>query len=96
MFLKNFQDKDIYAITGQYIGKVKDIILNLKTGEISKISIAKETAIEKKDEEKNIFEKILESIEVPEEPPRIYKSKDLVTVEFNKVIAIGDIIIINV
>jgi len=95
MFLKNFQDKDIYTITGHYIGKVKDIILNLKTGDISKISLLRTTVTEKQNDEKGIFEKLLTQFEIPEETPQCIK-KELVTIEYSKIISIGDIIIVNI
>jgi sporulation protein YlmC with PRC-barrel domain/predicted RNase H-like HicB family nuclease len=94
MFTNQFLDKNTYTITGHYFGKVKNIILNLETGKVSKISVVTTTDKEKIHEEKGLLERILDPFELPNETPN-YKNKDLVNIGYDKIIAIGDIFIVN-
>jgi sporulation protein YlmC with PRC-barrel domain len=95
MFTKKFQDMDIYTITGHYFGKAKDIILNLKTGNISEISVLIIEDVEKTYEEKGFFEKLVEPFKFPEED-NPYRIKNLVNIDYNRIISFGDVILINI
>ena len=95
MFTRKFQDKDIYTITGHYFGKAKDIILNLKTGKISEVSVLITEKVEKPHSEKGFVEKMLEPFIFPEEDDS-YKSKTLVNIKYNRIISVGDVILINI
>jgi len=68
MFVKKFDNKDIYTITGHYFGKVKDIILNFKTGDISKVSVLRTVNVEKEYIDKGFIGNLLDSFDIPEEP----------------------------
>lgn len=84
---------DIYTNTGHYVGKVEDIVLNIRLGTISKLQVR---AIEQERRPVGIIDQFRETIRgAPEEAHvRAYQS-DLLTVDFDKVQAIGDIMLIN-
>ncbi|KZX16944.1 PRC-barrel domain-containing protein [Methanobrevibacter curvatus] len=84
----------IYTLSGQYIGKINDIYINMKNGTISKLRVK---AIEDTDEKNVGLRSLIGGIIVndeEEQQPKSYK-KDFVTVEYSKVRAVGDIILID-
>lgn len=85
---------DIYTNTGHYVGRVEDIILNIRLGTISKLQVR---AIEHERKPAGVINSFLGSIrgEVPEENDMKSFQNDLLTVDFDKVQAIGDIMLIN-
>ncbi|MCL2116092.1 MAG: PRC-barrel domain-containing protein [Methanobrevibacter sp.] len=94
MLINKFNNKDIFTITGHYFGKVKDIILNLKTGKVSKISVLTHIDFEKIDGNKGILDIIMGSLDFPDETPT-YTREDLLNIEYDKIIAIGDVLLVN-
>ena len=85
---------DIYTNTGHYVGRVEDVILNIRLGTISKLQVR---AIEQERKPAGFVNSFLGSIrgEVPEENNMRSFQNDLLTVDFDKVQAIGDIMLIN-
>ena len=85
---------DIYTNTGHYVGRVEDIILNIRLGTISKLQVR---AIEQERKPAGFVNSFLGSIrgEAPEENDMRSFQHDLLTVDFDKVQAIGDIMLIN-
>ena len=85
---------DIYTNTGHYVGRVEDVILNIRLGTISKLQVR---AIEQQPKPTGIVNQFFGSIrgEVPEENNMRSFQSDLLTVDFDKVQAIGDIMLIN-
>ncbi len=85
---------DIYTNTGHYVGRVEDVILNIRLGTISKLQVR---AIEQERKPAGVINSFLGSIrgEVPEENEMRSFQSDLLTVDFDKVQAIGDIMLIN-
>ena len=85
---------DIYTNTGHYVGRVEDVVLNIRLGTISKLQVR---AIEHERKPTGIVNQFLGSIrgEVPEENDMRSFQNDLLTVDFDKVQAIGDIMLIN-
>lgn len=85
---------DIYTNTGHYVGRVEDIVLNIRLGTISKLQVR---AIEQERKPVGVLNSFLGSIrgEVPEENDMKSFQNDLLTVDFDKVQAIGDIMLIN-
>ena len=85
---------DIYTNTGHYVGRVEDVILNIRLGTISKLQVR---AIEHERKPTGIVNQFLGSIrgDVPEENEMRSFQNDLLTVDFDKVQAIGDIMLIN-
>ena len=85
---------DIYTNTGHYVGRVEDVVLNIRLGIISKLQVR---AIEQERKPVGFMNTVLGSIrgEVPEENNMRSFQNDLLTVDFDKVQAIGDIMLIN-
>ena len=85
---------DIYTNTGHYVGRVEDVVLNIRLGTISKLQVR---AIEQERKPAGFVNSFLGSIrgEVPEENNMRSFQNDLLTVDFDKVQAIGDIMLIN-
>ena len=85
---------DIYTNTGHYVGRVEDVILNIRLGTISKLQVR---AIEQERKPAGFMNSFLGSIrgEVPEENDMRSFQNDVLTVDFDKVQAIGDIMLIN-
>ena len=85
---------DIYTNTGYYVGRVEDVILNIRLGTISKLQVR---AIEHEPKPAGFMNSFLGSIrgEMPEENDMRTFQNDLLTVDFDKVQAIGDIMLIN-
>jgi sporulation protein YlmC with PRC-barrel domain len=91
--VSNLYNLDIYTIAGQYVGRVADVVLNIRLGTISKLQVK---AIEMEKKQVGIKEIWKRGFQfVPEEEGvRNYKD-DLLTIDFDKVQAIGDIMLIN-
>ncbi|WP_407375660.1 PRC-barrel domain-containing protein [Methanobrevibacter sp.] len=85
---------DIYTNTGHYVGRVEDVILNIRLGTISKLQVR---AIEQERRPTGFVNQVLGSIrgESPEDHDMRSFQNDLLTVDFDKVQAIGDIMLIN-
>ena len=85
---------DIYTNTGHYVGRVEDVVLNIRLGTISKLQVR---AIEQQPKPAGFVNSFLGSIrgEVPEDNNMRSFQSDLLTVDFDKVQAIGDIMLIN-
>ena len=86
---------DIYTNTGHYVGRVEDVILNIRLGTISKLQVR---AIEQERRPTgSLVGQIFGSIrgESPEDHDMRSFQNDLLTVDFDKVQAIGDILLIN-
>ncbi|MBE6497712.1 MAG: hypothetical protein E7Z81_05495 [Methanobrevibacter sp.] len=85
---------DIYTNTGHYVGRVEDVILNIRLGTISKLQVR---AIEQERRPTGFVNQFLGSIrgESPEDNDMRSFQNDLLTVDFDKVQAIGDIMLIN-
>ena len=85
---------DIYTNTGHYVGRVEDVVLNIRLGTISKLQVR---AIEHERKPAGVLNSFLGTIrgEIPEENDMKSFQNDLLTVDFDKVQAIGDIMLIN-
>ncbi len=92
--VSNLYNLDIYTITGYYVGRVADVILNIRLGTISKLQVR---AIELEKKEVGFRDIMRRGFQlVPEEENEVRSFKnDLLVVDFDKVQAIGDIILIN-
>ena len=84
----------IHTNTGHYVGRVEDVVLNIRLGTISKLQVR---AIEQERKPAGFMNSFLGSIrgEVPEENDMRSFQNDVLTVDFDKVQAIGDIMLIN-
>ena len=88
------KELDIYTVTGHYVGRVADVILNIRLGTISKLQVR---AIEPEKKQVGFRDLMKRSFQVaPEEEHDVRSFKnDLLTIDFDKVQAIGDIMLIN-
>ena len=85
---------DIYTNTGHYVGRVEDVILNIRLGTISKLQVR---VIEHERKPAGISRSFMGMLrgEMPEDNNMKSFQSDLLTVDFDKVQAIGDIMLIN-
>ena len=85
---------DIYTNTGHYVGRVEDVVLNIRLGTISKLQVR---AIEQERRPTGFVNQFLGSIrgETPEDNDMRSFQNDVLSVDFDKVQAIGDIMLIN-
>ena len=85
---------NIYTNTGHYVGRVEDVVLNIRLGTISKLQVR---AIEQEKKSVGLFDNLREAIQGGSTEDREVRSfqNDLLTVDFDKVQAIGDIMLIN-
>jgi len=87
-------DLDIYTLAGEYVGRVVDVVLNIRMGTISKLQVK---ALEP--ENKNVgFRDLLRGATmnfVPEENDMRVLQEGVLNVDFDKVRAIRDIILID-
>ena len=85
---------DIYTNTGHYVGRVDDIVLNIRLGTISKLQVR---AVQQERKPVGLFDNLRDAIQggsAEERDVRSFQS-DVLTVDFDKVQAIGDIMLIN-
>lgn len=92
--VSNLRDLDIYTVHGKYVGRVEDVVLNIRLGTISKLVIR---ALEPQQEKQVGFRQIMKrGLQiVPEEDEMRSYQEGLLTIGFDKVTAIGDIMLIN-
>ena len=92
--VSKLRNLSIYINNINYVVKVEDIVLNIRLGTISKLQVR---AVEPEKKQVGLIENIRGAFQgVPEDNVgvRSYKN-DLLTVDFDKVQAIGDIMLIN-
>ena len=92
--VSNLRNLSIYTNTGHYVGQVEDIVLNIRLGTISKLQVR---AVEPERKQMGLIENIRGAFQgVPEDNIGVRSfQNDLLTVDFDKVQAIGDIMLIN-
>ena len=84
----------IYTNTGHYVGQVEDIVLNIRLGTISKLQVR---AVEPERKQVSFIDNIRGALQgVPDDNVGVRSfQNELLTVDFDKVQAIGDIMLIN-
>lgn len=90
--ITNLYNLDIYTMAGQYVGRIVDIVLNIKMGTISKLQVE---SLEPTDKNVGMLQMLKKGLEfVPEEDDmRTYQG--VLNIDFDKVRAIGDIMLID-
>ena len=85
---------NIYTNTGHYVGRVEDVVLNIRLGTISKLQVR---AIEQERKPVGLFDNLRDAIQGGSTEEREVRSfqNEVLTVDFDKVQAIGDIMLIN-
>ncbi|MDL2246676.1 PRC-barrel domain-containing protein [Methanobrevibacter sp. OttesenSCG-928-K11] len=91
--VSNLYNLDIYTIAGQYVGRVADVVLNIRLGTISKLQVKAIEMDKKQVGIRDIWKRGFQFVP-EEEGVRNYKD-DLLTIDFDKVQAIGDIMLID-
>ena len=92
--VSKLRNLSIYTNTGHFVGQVEDIVLNIRLGTISKLQVR---AVEPERKQVSFIDNIRNTFQgVPEDNVgvRSYQN-ELLTVDFDKVQAIGDIMLIN-
>ncbi|MDO5850131.1 MAG: PRC-barrel domain-containing protein [Methanobacteriaceae archaeon] len=91
--ISKLYDLDIYTLAGQYVGQVHDVVLNIRYGTISRLQVRAIEPEKKAVGLKDMFRTGLQF--APEEEPVRTFQEGLMSIDFDKVKAIGDIILIN-
>ncbi|MCQ2978105.1 MAG: PRC-barrel domain-containing protein [archaeon] len=91
--ISKFYDLDIYTLAGQYVGQVQDVVLNIRYGTISRLQVR---ALEPEKKNMGFRDMFRSGFQfTPEEEPVRNFQEGLLSVDFDKVKAIGDIILID-
>ncbi len=91
--ISRLDDLDIYTLAGQYVGQVHDVVLNIRYGTISRLQVR---AVEPEKKSVGIRDMFKSGLQfAPEEEPVRSFQEGLMNIDFDKVKAIGDIILIN-
>ncbi|MDR2967843.1 MAG: hypothetical protein LBU74_07860 [Methanobacteriaceae archaeon] len=89
-------DLDIYTMAGKYQGRIVDVVLNMRLGTISKIQVKALNHETKENEDFNIAKVIKKGLWIESEEDEVDNGNvDLFNVDFDKVKAIGDIMLID-
>lgn len=91
--ISKLYDLDIYTLAGQYVGQVHDVVLNIRYGTISRLQVRAIEPEKKAVGLKDMFRTGLQF--APEEEPVRTFQEGLMSIDYDKVKAIGDIILIN-
>lgn len=93
--VSSLRNLSIYTNTGHYVGQVEDIVLNIRLGTISKLQVR---AVEPQRKQVSFIDTIRDTFQggIPNDDAGVRSfQNDLLTVDFDKVQAIGDIMLIN-
>ena len=93
--ISNLFNLNIYTIAGEYVGGVSDVVLNMRLGTISKFQV---TAIEQEKKDLSIRDALINTLKiVPDEDEDELRpfQEGLLNVDYDKVKAIGDIMLID-
>lgn len=92
--LSSLYDLDVYTTRGNYVGRIQDVVLNIKKGRVSTL---KAIAIKPDKKSVGIRDVIKTSIRiVPEEDEiRPLKEEGTIDIPYERVQAVGDILLIS-
>jgi len=91
--ISNLYDLDIYTIAGEYVGRVSDVVLNMRLGTISKFQVK---ALEQEKKDVSLAEAFKNSLMMIPDDNELRPFKEgLLNVDYDKVKAIGDIMLID-
>ena len=91
--ISDFYGLNIYTIAGEYVGRVVDVVLNMRLGTVSKFQLR---ALEPEKKDVSITEVFKNSFKiVPDEDELRPFQEGLLNVDYDKIKAIGDIILID-
>ena len=93
--LSSLYDLDVYTTRGKYIGRIQDVVLNIKKGRVSTLK----TIAMKPDNKKSVGIKdvIKTSIRIVPEGDEIrpLKEEGTIDIAYDRVQAVGDILLIS-
>ena len=92
--ISNLHDLDIYTMAGRYKGRVVNVVLNMRLGTISKFQV-KVLNHENKENEDLSFTNVIRKGLWIDSDDKDNDDQDVFNVDYNKVKAIGDIILID-
>lgn len=92
--LSSLYDLDVYTTRGKYIGRIQDVVLNIKKG---RVSILKTVAIKPDKKSVGIKDVIKTSIRIVPEGDEIrpLKEEGTIDISYDRVQAVGDILLIS-
>ncbi len=92
--LSNLYGLDIYTSRGKYVGRVQDVVLNIKKGRVSKLK-AKAISLDKRNV--GLKDVLKSSIKIVPESDEIkpLREEGMMDIPYDKVKAVGDILIIS-
>jgi len=91
--VSSLYDLDIYTLAGQYVGQVHDVVLNIRYGTISRLQVK---ALEPERKNVGIRDMFRNGFQfVPEDEVGRTYQEGLLNIEFDRVTAIGDIMLID-
>lgn len=92
--LSNLYGLDIYTIRGKYVGRVQDVVLNIKKGRVSNLKVR---AMSPDKKNVGLKEVIKTSIRMVPEADEIrpFKEEGVMDIAYDRVQAVGDILIIT-
>ncbi|MGL6299123.1 MAG: PRC-barrel domain-containing protein [Methanobacteriaceae archaeon] len=91
--ISNLYNLDIYTVNGQYVGRVADVSINIRQGKISKLRVRASEPGKKNVGIKDLVIKGLQM--VPEEDQVRTLKETILDIDYEKVRAIGDIMLID-
>jgi sporulation protein YlmC with PRC-barrel domain len=92
--VSNFYNLKIYTVDGMYMGKIVDVVLNIKLGVISKLKVRAYSIEQKKDV--GLVEIIRRNVQiVPDEDEINAYTDEVFDIDYDKVKAVGDIMLID-
>ena len=91
--VSNLYDLDIYTIAGEYVGRVADVVLNMRLGTISKLQVM---ALEQEKKDVGIVDIMKNGLKIaPDDNELRVFQEGLLNVDYDNVMAIGDIMLID-
>ncbi|MDD3985074.1 MAG: PRC-barrel domain-containing protein [Methanobacterium sp.] len=92
--LSSLYNLDVYTTRGKYVGRVQDVVLNIKKG---RVSVLKTTAMKSDKKSVGIKDVIKTSIRIVPEGDEIrpFKEDGNIEISYERVQAVGDILLIS-
>ncbi|MCL2116279.1 MAG: PRC-barrel domain-containing protein [Methanobrevibacter sp.] len=91
--ISNLFGLNIYTIGGEYVGKVSDVVLNMRLGTISKFQLK---ALEPEKKDVSVTDVLKSGLKIAADEDELRPFQEgLLSVDYDKVKAIGDIMLID-
>lgn len=92
--LSNLYGLDIYTVRGNYVGRVQDVVLNIKKGRVSNLKVR---AMSPDKKNVGLKEVIKTSIRIVPEADEIrpLREEGVMDISYDRVQAVGDILLIT-